>query len=162
MLCCNTSTGVAFGACDPVATGLRRLARLTAQKRRRAHSQYYSAFGAAGGNASTASSEGSESRSVLKGSSPITFTSPSSKAHQKSGSFPPPALPSFDGRMTLSDSRQSRRLTATLRPLLSLATYLSGQDRFPRSPSIRRSPSPAPTAARALRAATPPPHRQAA
>jgi hypothetical protein len=72
----------------------------------------------------TAFSEGSGSLSVLKGSSPITFTSPSSKAHQKSGSFPPPALPSFNGRVTLSDSRQSRRLTATLRPLLSLAMGL--------------------------------------
>ena len=48
---------------------------------------------------------------MLRGSSPITLTSPSSKAHQRSGSFPPPALPSFNGRMTLSDSRQSRRLS---------------------------------------------------
>src|SRR4030095_13782202 len=63
----------------------------------------------------TAFSEGSGSRSVLKGSSPITFTSPSSKAHQKSGSFPPPALPGFNGRMTLSDSRPCHRLAATLR-----------------------------------------------
>ncbi len=47
---------------------------------------------------------------VFSGSSPITTTSPSSKAHQKSGSFPLPALPGFNGRMTLSDSRQSRRL----------------------------------------------------
>src|SRR5262245_47005043 len=53
---------------------------------------------------------------------PITFTSPSSKAHQKSGSFPPPALPSFIGRMTLSDSRRCRHLKATLRPLLSHPT----------------------------------------
>ena len=42
---------------------------------------------------SRASSEGSGSSQVLSGSSPITFTSPSSKAHQKSGSFAPPALP---------------------------------------------------------------------
>jgi hypothetical protein len=42
---------------------------------------------------SRASSEGSGSSQVLQGSSPITFTSPSSKAHQKSGSFAPPALP---------------------------------------------------------------------
>src|SRR5262249_41037021 len=55
---------------------------------------------------------------------PITFTSPSSKAHQKSGSFPPPALPSFIGRMTLSDSRRCRHLKATLRPLLSHPTGL--------------------------------------
>src|SRR5215813_1768911 len=72
----------------------------------------------------TAFSEGSGSQSVFAGSSPITFTSPSSKAHQKSGSFPPPALPGFNGRMTLSDSRQSRRLSATLRPLPSLTTGL--------------------------------------
>jgi hypothetical protein len=61
---------------------------------------------------------------VFAGSSPITVTLPSSKAHQKSGSFPPPALPGFNGRMTLSDSRQSRRLSATLRPLPSLTTGL--------------------------------------
>jgi pyruvate/2-oxoglutarate dehydrogenase complex dihydrolipoamide dehydrogenase (E3) component len=30
-------------------------------------------------------------------------------ARQKSGSFPPPALPGLNGRMTLSDSRQCRR-----------------------------------------------------
>ena len=36
-------------------------------------------------------------------------TSPS-KAHQKSGPFPPPALPGLNGRMTLSDSRPARRL----------------------------------------------------
>src|SRR5260221_238660 len=63
----------------------------------------------------TAFSERSGSQSVFTGSSPITFTSPSSKAHQKSGSFPPPALPSFNGRMTLSDSRQCRRLEASLK-----------------------------------------------
>jgi len=72
----------------------------------------------------TAFSEGSGSQSVFAGSSPITVTLPSSKAHQKSGSFPPPALPGFNGRMTLSDSRQSRRLSATLRPLPSLTTGL--------------------------------------
>jgi hypothetical protein len=42
---------------------------------------------------------------VFAGLSPITFTSPSSKAHQKSGSFPPPA--GFIGLMTLSDSRHA-------------------------------------------------------
>ena len=36
-------------------------------------------------------------------------SSPSSKAHQKSGPFPPPALPGLSGTMTLSDSRQHRR-----------------------------------------------------
>jgi hypothetical protein len=33
----------------------------------------------------------------------------SSKAYQKSGSFPPPELPGFHGSMTLSDTRRSRR-----------------------------------------------------
>jgi hypothetical protein len=59
---------------------------------------------------------------VFAGSSPITFTSPSSKAHQKSGSFPPPALPGFNGPITLPDSRRCRRLEATLRPLPSHST----------------------------------------
>ena len=49
---------------------------------------------------------------VLPGSSPITDPRPSSKAHQKSGPFPPPALPGLNGTMTLSDSRQHRRPTA--------------------------------------------------
>ncbi len=44
---------------------------------------------------------------VFQGSSPITPTSPSSKAHQKSGPFPPPALPSFRSTMTLSDTHPS-------------------------------------------------------
>ena len=47
---------------------------------------------------------------VFAGSSPITATSLSSKAHQKSGSFPPPSLPGLIGPMTLSDSRNGRRL----------------------------------------------------
>jgi hypothetical protein len=33
------------------------------------------------------------------------------KAPYKSGSFPPPTLLGFNGRTTLSDSRQSRRLS---------------------------------------------------
>src|SRR6202795_1003875 len=48
---------------------------------------------------------------VLAGSSPITTTSPSSKAHQKSGPFPQPALPGFNGHTTPSDSRHGRRLS---------------------------------------------------
>src|SRR6266498_3872407 len=59
----------------------------------------------------TAFSEGSGSLSVLPGSSPITFTSPSSKAHQKSGPFAPPVLPSLNAHTTLSDSRHDRRLS---------------------------------------------------
>src|SRR6202795_4231968 len=48
---------------------------------------------------------------VFVGSSPITTTSPSSKAHQKSGPFPQPALPGFNGHTTPSDSRHGRRLS---------------------------------------------------
>src|SRR6202140_2325625 len=48
---------------------------------------------------------------VFAGSSPITTTSPSSKAHQKSGPFPQPALPGFNGHTTPSDSRHGRRLS---------------------------------------------------
>jgi hypothetical protein len=60
-------------------------------------------------------------------------TSHASHAHSPAGSREPnrmwsesgrPALPGLDGRMTLSDSRQSRRLSATLRPLPSLTTGL--------------------------------------
>jgi hypothetical protein len=47
---------------------------------------------------------------VFSGLSPITSTSPSSKAHQKSGSFAPPALPSIVAHTTLSDSRRDHRL----------------------------------------------------
>ena len=46
---------------------------------------------------------------VFAGSSPITVTSSTSKACQKSGPFPPLALPSLSSTMTLSDSRPSRR-----------------------------------------------------
>jgi hypothetical protein len=41
---------------------------------------------------------------IRRKQTPITFTSPSAKAHQKSGPFPPPALLGFDGPTTLSDS----------------------------------------------------------
>ena len=75
---------------------------------------------------------------MFVGSSPITFTSPSSKAHQKSGSFPPPALPGFNGRTTLSDSRQCRRLEATLRPLPS---HRTGLPRLPEPPFRRAAPT---------------------
>jgi hypothetical protein len=56
---------------------------------------------------------------VLLGSSPITWTSPASKACRKSGSFPPPALPGFNGTITPSDSRCGRHPEATSRPLPS-------------------------------------------
>src|SRR5499433_3150160 len=52
---------------------------------------------------------------MFVGSSPITFTSPSSKACQKSGPFAPPALPGLDAHTALSDTRHGHRLQATLR-----------------------------------------------
>jgi hypothetical protein len=78
------------------------------------------------------------SQSVFAGSSPITFTSPSSKAHQKSGPFAPPTLPGLNAHTTLSDSRQSRRLSATLRSLPSLTT---GLPRLLGSPFLRAVPT---------------------
>src|SRR5713226_4402832 len=59
---------------------------------------------------SRAFSEGSGSYQALSGSSPITLTSPSSKAHQKSGPFAPPALPSISAPTAPSDSRRDQRL----------------------------------------------------
>src|SRR5215207_5652654 len=53
-----------------------------------------------------------------------------SKAHQKPGPFPPPALPSLTGTMTLSDPRPNRRLSHR-------------RGRYPRpggSPQLRASP----------------------
>src|SRR5258705_6531834 len=75
---------------------------------------------------------------VFAGSSPITTTSPSSKAHQKSGPFAPPALPSLTAPTTLSDSRHGRRLKATLRPLPSPVT---GLPRLPEPPFRRAVPT---------------------
>ena len=46
---------------------------------------------------------------VLLGSSPITSTSPTSKAYWKSGPFAPPELPGFYSTVTLSDTRQDGR-----------------------------------------------------
>jgi hypothetical protein len=46
------------------------------------------------------------------------------QAYQKSGSFPPPALPGLNSRTTLSDSRQHRRPSAPLRPLPPCQTGL--------------------------------------
>src|SRR5262249_28233257 len=83
-------------------------------------------------------SEGSGSQSVFAGSSPITVTSPSSKAHQKSGSFPPPALPQ------LQRSYDPVRLppvpppVATLRPLPS---HRTGLPRLLGSPFRRAVPT---------------------
>ena len=65
------------------------------------------------------------------GSRQSTRRHPLRQAHQKSGSFPPPALPGFIGHMTLSDSRADRRLTAPLRPQPSSNT---GLPQLPGSP----------------------------
>jgi hypothetical protein len=48
---------------------------------------------------------------VFAGSSPITFTSPASKAHQNSGLFAPPSLHGLNAHTTLSDSRLGRHLS---------------------------------------------------
>ena len=67
--------------------------------------------------------EGSGSSQVLRGSSPITFTSPSSKAHQKSGPFAPPAYPvSTLGPYPLYRHPTWPSPCATLRPLSSPTT----------------------------------------
>ena len=85
-----------------------------------------------------ACSERSGSLSVLPGAMPIAFTSPSSQACQKSGSFAPPALPAINAHMTLSDSRLDRRLETTLRPQPSPET---GLPRLPGSPFRRAVPT---------------------
>ncbi len=69
---------------------------------------------------------------------PITSTSPSSQACQKSGSFAPPALPSLNARTTLSDSRLDRRLKTTLRPQPSPRT---GLPQLPGTPFRRAVPT---------------------
>ena len=74
----------------------------------------------------TAFSEGSGSFPVLQGSSPITFTSPSSKAHQKSGSFPPfypLSSPCWSWSCLLLRWRRTiDLLMCTLRPLVGRRT----------------------------------------
>ncbi len=60
------------------------------------------------------------------------------QAHQKSGSFPRPALPGFSSTMTLSDSHLCRRLSAPLRPLPSPKM---GLPRLPASPFRRAVPT---------------------
>ena len=56
----------------------------------------------------------------MLGSSPIAWTSPSSKAYRKSGPFPPPQLPGFISTISPSDSHRSRRPKSASRPLPSL------------------------------------------
>jgi hypothetical protein len=60
------------------------------------------------------------------------------KRAKKSGPFAPPALPSLNAPTTLSDSRPSRRLEATLRPLPSPRT---GLPRLPEPPFRRAVPT---------------------
>src|SRR4051812_65412 len=60
------------------------------------------------------------------------------KAHQKSGSFPPPALPGLSGTVTLSDTHPSRRLKVTLRPRPS---PVMGLPRLPGSPFRHAAPT---------------------
>ena len=86
----------------------------------------------------TAFSPGFGSSRVLPGSSPITLTSPSSKARQKPGTFAPPALRGLGAHTTLSDSRHGRRLQATLRPL---PPHSTGLPRLPEPPSRRAVPT---------------------
>ena len=69
---------------------------------------------------------------MLLGSLPITLTSLSAKAHQKSGPSAPPALPGLNARTTLSDSRLGRRL-------LRVEAATLAQDR---SPPITRTTFP--------------------
>jgi len=44
----------------------------------------------------------------VPGSSPIPLSSAASKAHQKQGPFPPPALPGFNGTTSLSATHRAR------------------------------------------------------
>ena len=76
---------------------------------------------------------------VFAGSSPITTTSPSSKAHQKSGSFAPPALPCFIAHMTPSDSRRDRRL---MRRRGRYPRHQRGSPDYPNHPSDVPCPLP--------------------
>jgi len=56
----------------------------------------------------------------------ITTTSPCSKAHQKSGSFPPPALPGFNGRIIRARAEAHRQPAAD-----ALATHFTKNRRVP-------------------------------
>src|SRR4051812_45367037 len=60
------------------------------------------------------------------------------QAHQKSGPFPPLALPSLGSTTTLSDPHLCRRLSASLRPLPS---PMMGLPRLPVSPFQRAVPT---------------------
>ena len=84
-----------------------------------------------------ASSEGSDPVGRFEAHHQSPSSSPSSKARQKSGAFPPPALPGLDGRTPLSDSRplhrQSRCRSRNLRT--------DGSPRLPGPPFQRAVPN---------------------
>jgi hypothetical protein len=85
---------------------------------------------------------GTSSRRDLRAGPPITLTSPASKAHPKSGSFPPPALPGLDGTVTLSDPRplhrqkrcRSRNLRPDGSPLMTRITLPTCRVQYPGRP----------------------------
>jgi hypothetical protein len=79
---------------------------------------------------------------VFAGSSPITSTSPSSKAHQKSGPFAPPALPGLNGSYDPVRLPSEPPPSATLRPLPSHQTRLSPSLRGNLSRGTRNGPRP--------------------
>ncbi len=85
----------------------------------------------------TAFSDGSRPHEVLDRLAPSHRPSPSSKAHQKSGPFPPPELPGLSGTTTLSDTHPRNRPTTAMRPLPSREV---GLPRLPRSPFQRAVP----------------------
>ena len=74
----------------------------------------------------------------MSGSSPITSSSTASKAHQKSGSFAPPALPGLNALTTLSDFRSAHQATLMLKARAPSRTDLP---RLPGSPFQRAVPT---------------------
>src|SRR5262252_3442132 len=83
----------------------------------------------------------------------LLLSSPSSKAYQKSGPFPPPELPGFISRTSLSDSGSRRHPMVTFgvatpaRSGLPRCVVLPYQRAVPTTPAIRtgahvRFPSP--------------------
>ena len=67
--------------------------------------------------------------------SPITMPSPSSEAHQKTGPFPPPALPGLSSNMTLSDSRRHRPSVPNGPPPITRTTIPTCRAQYPGGPS---------------------------
>jgi hypothetical protein len=84
---------------------------------------------------------------VLRGvvdSSSITALFPLSPAHQKQGSFPPPELPGFNGRTTLSDFRTGQHpiddvggatSTSAGSPPITQTTVLTCRAQYPGGPN---------------------------